>query len=179
MAFRDLYSGKLWPEVMLIKDLNDTEEELENIAGILKRIRPGKVHINLPTRPPSETWVQPPDDEGIMRAVAIFGEVASVVHPADGTFDLSGFNNLVNAVVAIITRHPMREEELKSTLKRWTAGEVNGVLEGLENSGKAQIVYRHGCRFWSAAGAFYPDEIQSKTTSPSSIHRQKSLSEKS
>jgi wyosine [tRNA(Phe)-imidazoG37] synthetase (radical SAM superfamily) len=167
-AFRDQFSGMLWLEVMLVRNLNDTKEALERISAILHQIHPDKVHINLPTRVPAETWVQPPDEEGIMRALAILGDVAAVVHPKDGTFDLSGSENLIDAVIGIITRHPMQEEELLRTLKHWSAQEVSDVLIELEQSKRAQVIHRYGTRFWSAAGAFYPNEIQSRATSPNS-----------
>lgn len=78
VAFREEYRGKLWIEVMLVRELNDTTEALDDIARILKRVKPDAVHINLPTRPPVETWVQPTDDEGLMRAVSILGNIAEV-----------------------------------------------------------------------------------------------------
>ncbi len=166
IAFRKQYHGKLWVEVMLVRNLNDTEEALIEIASTLKRIQPDEVHIILPTRPPVETWVQPPDEEGILRARAILGNVASVIHSASGTFDLSGFTSLVDAVVSIVTRHPMREDELVTTLNRWPPVDVNKTLKELEESGKAQVVERYGCRFWSASPAHYPEEAQSQRTAP-------------
>ena len=71
VAFREEYQGKLWIEVMLVRELNDTEAALKEIAAILKRIRPDEVHILQPERPPVETWVQPADEEGLLRARAI------------------------------------------------------------------------------------------------------------
>jgi wyosine [tRNA(Phe)-imidazoG37] synthetase (radical SAM superfamily) len=157
-AFRQEYVGDLWVEVMLIRGLNDTEDALRDIAATLRQIHPDEVHINLPTRPPAETWVTPPDDEGLMRATAILGDIAHVVQPIDGTFDLSGCNSLVEAVVAIITRHPMQQEELERTLAHHRPGHVKKVLAELEASGKAQVVERYGARFWSAAPSYYPLE---------------------
>ncbi|MEN8173426.1 MAG: radical SAM protein [Chloroflexota bacterium] len=156
IAFRDEYQGKLWIEVMLVRDLNDTETALTEIAAALQRIQPDEVHIVQPTRPPVETWVQPPDDEGLLRARAILGDIASIVHPASGSFDLSGSESLVDAVVGIITRHPMREEELVNTLERWSPKDVATTLSTLEMSGQAQKVERYGVHFWSAAPAYYP-----------------------
>jgi wyosine [tRNA(Phe)-imidazoG37] synthetase (radical SAM superfamily) len=95
IAFRQQYTGKLWIEVMLLRGLNDTKRVLRDIAAVLRKIGLDEVHINLPTRPPAETWVQPADEEGLMRATAILGDVAHVVHPAEGTFDLSGCDNVV------------------------------------------------------------------------------------
>ena len=155
-AFRGEYQAKLWVEVMLVRGLNDSLQAIEDIAKILERVKPDAVHINLPTRPPSETWVQPPDEEGLMRAMSILGNIAKVVHPAEGGFDLSGYDNIMDAVIGIITRHPMREEDLLKTLERWAPGEVNATLGDLEKSGRAQVVERYGIRFWSAASTRHP-----------------------
>jgi wyosine [tRNA(Phe)-imidazoG37] synthetase (radical SAM superfamily) len=158
VAFREEYRGRLWVEVMLVRGLNDTTEALEDIARILKRGKPDAVHINLPTRPPVETWVQPTDDEGLLRAMSILGNIAKVVHPAEGSFDLSGYENVVDAIVSIITRHPMRQDELERALTRWSAGQVSKALSKLEASGRAQVVERNSVKFWSAAPSHYPQK---------------------
>jgi wyosine [tRNA(Phe)-imidazoG37] synthetase (radical SAM superfamily) len=173
VAFRESYWGKLWVEVMLVRGLNDTPQALWEIAKVLKRIQPDAVHINLPTRPPAETWVQPPTDESLMQAMAILGNVAEVVHPAEGSFDLSGYDSPIDAVIGIITRHPMRQEELERTLGRWAPGQVSQALADLAASGRAQVVERYGVRFWSAAPSRYPDEAQSRRTMPGRQRRSK------
>ncbi len=165
-AFRREYEGKLWIEVMLVRGLNDTEEALRDIAAVLQRAKPDEVHIGLPTRPPAETWVEPPDEEGLMRARSILGDVARVIHPIEGTFDLSGCDSLADAIVNIITRHPMLEQDLVRTLEQWAPGEVREVLETLQTGGKAQVVQRHGARFWSSAPAHYPTEARSQAVDP-------------
>jgi wyosine [tRNA(Phe)-imidazoG37] synthetase (radical SAM superfamily) len=177
IAFSHEYAGKLWIEVMLVQGLNDSEEALQNIAKILRRIRPDEVHINLPTRPPAETWVNPPDELALMRALAILGDIAKVVHPAEGTFDLGGGENVTEAVLGIITRHPMRQEELERTLARWAPETIGDVLVELEASGEAQIVERFGSRFWSAVAAHYPDEARSLASSPGRRRRHLSSDE--
>ena len=155
-AFRKEYPGKLWIEVMLVQGLNDNEAALGEIAAILKNIQPDEVHILQPERPPVETWVRPSDEEGLLRARAILGDVARVIHPASGSFDLSGAGSLLDAVVGIITRHPMREAELVETLEHLSPHQVTELLAELEKSGKAQVVERYGVRFWSASPAYYP-----------------------
>jgi wyosine [tRNA(Phe)-imidazoG37] synthetase (radical SAM superfamily) len=155
-AFRKEYQGRLWVEVMLVRGLNDSGPALIEIAAALKNIQPNEVHILQPDRPPVETWVQHPDEEGLLRARAILGNIARVVDPASGAFDLSGAESLVAAVIGIITRHPIQEDELIETLKHFSPGEVTATLKELEESGQAQIVERYGTRFWSASPAYYP-----------------------
>lgn len=161
-AFRHAYRGKLWVEVMLVRGLNDSEETLRGIAAALEQIHPDEIHINLPTRPPVETWVAPPDDQGLLRAMGILGGIARVVHPAEGHFDLDGCDNLVDAIIGIITRHPMREEELRKALSRWSSSDVDLTFQALEQSGRAQVIERYGFRFWSARSAHYPQGIRQK-----------------
>ncbi len=171
IAFREEYSGQIWVEVMLVRGLNDTEAALRDIAAVLYLIQPDEVHINLPTRPPAETWVREPEEEGLLRARAILGDIATIVHPAVGEFDLSGFDTAVDAIIAIITRHPMRQEELERALSRWTPGQVRQTLADLAASGQAQVVERYGARFWSAAPSRYPDEAHSLAAAPGQKRR--------
>jgi wyosine [tRNA(Phe)-imidazoG37] synthetase (radical SAM superfamily) len=166
IAFREEYGGQIWVEVMLMQGLNDTEAALHDIAAVLYLIQPDEVHINLPTRPPAETWVREPDEEGLLRAKAILGDIATIVHPAEGEFDLGGFDTAVDAIIAIITRHPMRQEELERALACWTPDHVREVLADLEASGQAQVVERYGVRFWSATPSRYPDEAHSRAAAP-------------
>ena len=164
IAFRKEYQGKLWVEVMLVQGLNDSEQALRDIADAVVRIQPDEVHIVLPTRPPVETWVQPADEGGLLRARAILGDIAHVLHPRSGSFDLSGNESLTEAVVGIITRHPMRESQLIETLQLWSPGDIAATMLELERSGMAQVVESLGIRYWSASPSIYPDVEQSELT---------------
>jgi wyosine [tRNA(Phe)-imidazoG37] synthetase (radical SAM superfamily) len=166
ILFRREYTGKLWIEVMLVKGLNDSDEALADIAALLRRIQPDEVHINLPTRPPAETWVQPADEETLLKALVIFSDVARVIHPAEGTFDLGCCDSILEAILAIITRHPMRQDQLQEALDRWAPEQAKSILAELEASGYAQVVERLGSRFWSADQSHYPDLAHSQATAP-------------
>ena len=155
VAFRAEYSGRLWLEVMLVQGLNDSEPALQELAAVVRRIDPDEVHISLPIRPPAEPWVKLPDEEGLMRATALLGHVARVIHPAEGVIDLSGYTNVADAIVGIITRHPMLEQELVRTLGRWSPAEVRQALNDLEARGAARIVTRYGRRFWAPVSGRY------------------------
>jgi wyosine [tRNA(Phe)-imidazoG37] synthetase (radical SAM superfamily) len=155
VAFRDSYAGKLWVEVMLLRALNDSEAALGDLAYVLRRIAPDEVHLNLPVRIPAEPWVEPPDNEGLMRAAAILGDSARVIRPAEGVFDLSGHGTVTEAIVAVITRHPMRQQELAHTLRVWNEHEVAQALADLAADGRVRQVSRYGVRFWTSASATY------------------------
>ena len=154
-AIADSLSATELPEVMLVHGLNDSEEALEKIAQALGKIQPDEVHINMPTRPPAEAWVKPPQEAVLRHAVEVFGDIAKVVRPVNGIFDTSNGGDVTEAILTIITRHPMRESELRDMLKRWNSKHVETALIDLEANGKAQVVERHCSRFWSVAVARY------------------------
>ena len=156
-AFSSAYSGSLWIEVMLIRGLNDTEDALRDLQTVLSRIQPDEVHISQPVRPPAERWVAPSDQEGLMRATAILGEIARIIHPVQGEFHLSGYENVLDAVAGVISRHPMRQDELVRTLGRWAPESVAQALDMLAEHGRAQTLKRYGHCFWTAVGAKYAD----------------------
>jgi wyosine [tRNA(Phe)-imidazoG37] synthetase (radical SAM superfamily) len=155
IAFRSEYSGKLWVEVMLVRGLNDSEDVLQDLASILERVGPDQVHLSLPVRPPAESWVQPADADGLLRAQAILGDVAQVLAPAQGEFDLRGCEDVGEAILSVIMRHPMREDDLFASIQDISNEDVRQILQTLSEEGRAQLVNRYGVRYWSASGTRY------------------------
>jgi len=164
--FRDEYSGKFWVEVMLVQGLNDTEKALRDLKTVLDPLDPDEIHLGTPTRPPAETWVQPPDEEGLLRALAILGQTAHVLHPAAGDFDLDGFDKPEDAAAAVVARHPLREEQLYALLEPWPRKKISRVLGQLERSGKAHRIKRFGVKFWTGGSSQFPEKEQSERTAP-------------
>jgi wyosine [tRNA(Phe)-imidazoG37] synthetase (radical SAM superfamily) len=56
--FRQEYSGQIWLEVFLVAGVNTEAEQIEKLKGLIRRIRPDKVHLNTAVRPPAEPDVQ-------------------------------------------------------------------------------------------------------------------------
>ncbi|MFZ0534465.1 MAG: radical SAM protein [Anaerolineales bacterium] len=162
ITFQREYAGHLWVEVMLIKDLNDTVESLHETAKALEKIQPNQVHLLLPTRPPAENWVQPSDKNGIERAQNILGAVANVIMPASDSdikiTSVADGDNLEQAILGIVSRHPMHEKELFNVLNTWSNEEVYLTLEKLLTASKVQVIKRHGQSFWSAADSYYEEK---------------------
>ena len=86
--------------------------------------------------------------------MAILGEVAPIVTPAEGTFELVKDMPVVDTIIDIIRRHPMREAKLVETLTRYAdkPDEVLTTLELLAASGQARRHIYRGRVFWEYAG---------------------------
>jgi len=156
IAFRQEYHGNLWLEVMLVSGLNDSEQALRAIEATARRIAPDEIHIILPDRPPAESYVRPPDEAALTRAVAILGTAARIVAPAHGAIELDTPASAADVVMDIITRHPMRQAELEAYLPGRGATAVAEALSELESRGRACRVERYGECFWRAVESSPP-----------------------
>lgn len=126
------YGGTLITESMLVKDLNDGLEEIAGIASFLQEIKPSISYISVPTRPPSERWVEPADEKTLSIACALFGERsvrAELLTGYEGNaFAFTG--DVENDLLSITAVHPMRENAVREYLRKAGVGweEVNKLL---------------------------------------------------
>jgi len=77
--FAEIFNGELTTETMLIKDVNDGEEEVREVARFLESLNPDEAYVAIPTRPPAEEWAVPADEGSINRAYQIFDKKLSKV----------------------------------------------------------------------------------------------------
>jgi wyosine [tRNA(Phe)-imidazoG37] synthetase (radical SAM superfamily) len=126
LEFSRTFKGRLVTETMLVSGLNDTEEVLRQTAHYLAKLGPETSYISIPTRPPAESRVRPPDARGINRAFQIFREQLEHVELITGyegnAFSATG--DLATDLLGIMAVHPMRrdaiDEILKSADKDWS-----------------------------------------------------------
>ena len=78
-ALRAEYAGQIWLEVLLLRRLNDSPEELAKLKETLELIRPDKVHLNTAVRPVVEDYALPLSTEELTEVAAFFGERAEVI----------------------------------------------------------------------------------------------------
>ncbi len=119
--FNKTYSGYFWLEVMLMKGINDSREKLLEIKQKIDLIQPDRIDINVPIRPPTEDWVEIPNDIVYERIKEIFEDYSNINFPEKGTFEHSQ-GNFEQELLKIITRHPMREEQI---IKAFTSSNLS------------------------------------------------------
>ena len=111
VAFRKKFDGQLWLEVMLIKDINDSDEQLASIRNWVTAVQPDKVFIMTPIRPPAENWVTCPEPERVRMAEQILSEAVAIGDREEGDFGVAEFVNAAEAILEISARHPLRLEQ--------------------------------------------------------------------
>ena len=151
MEFREKYQGELVTETMLIKDINDSEENLEAIGDFLSNLQPARAYLSIPTRPPAEDSVHSPDELVINRSYQILSKQINHVEYLIGyegnAFATTG--NIEEDLLSITSVHPMREEAVNKLLLKtgddWSAVQKlinNGSIIESKHDGKNFYVRR-------------------------------------
>lgn len=120
LAFSESYKGFLATETMLVKNFNDGVKELEQIADFLKHVKPKKSYISIPTRPPAEDWVNPPNEKVLNTAYQIFqSRVENVEYLIGYEGDAFGVTEgIEDDILSIASVHPLRDDALTNILSR-------------------------------------------------------------
>lgn len=117
-TFSNMFKGTLVTETMLIKGVNDSQNEISRIASFLIDIKPNKVYIAIPTRPPAEKWIKPAREHSINMAYQIFTEKLDKVEYLLGyegnAFAFTG--DAEDDLLSITSVHPMREDAINEFL---------------------------------------------------------------
>jgi wyosine [tRNA(Phe)-imidazoG37] synthetase (radical SAM superfamily) len=124
LRFRRDYAGTLTTETMLVADVNDSDGCIGGVADFLVRLKPARAYLSIPTRPPAEAWVQPPDEETLNQAYHILSEQVERVETLLGyegnAFACTG--DVEADLLSITAVHPMREDAVHAFLARAGAG---------------------------------------------------------
>lgn len=114
-ALRREYQGRIWLEIMILKGLNDTEEELDALRRVIQKLAPDKVQLNTAVRPVVEDVAQPLSLEE-MQAIAVFlGEGAEVIASCSRTAKAEAAVSDAR-FLEMLSRRPMTAPDLAQVL---------------------------------------------------------------
>ncbi len=132
--FRDEYRGTIWLEVMLVKGVNDSPTHIRRIRQAIEALRPDKVHLNTPVRPPAEPWARPLSPEEMEKARRDFDDPRVEVAPdfrkteERGAAEEAVTAGMEGAILEIVRRRPVTLDDIAAGL----AVHRNEVLKSLE-----------------------------------------------
>jgi len=136
LEFTERYSGKLVTETMLLKNINDSVHNVSKIAGFLNHLQPDEAYLAVPTRPPAEKWVRPPDENVLNETFQILNEkpfkVEYLIGYEGNAFAFTG--NVKEDLLSITAVHPMRQDAVNEFLMR--AGVDCRIIEKLMTQGQ-------------------------------------------
>ena len=114
------YKGELATETMLVRGINDQQDELEKIADFIKRLDTTASYIAVPTRPPAEKFVEKAEPEKINLAYQIFKDrnikTEYLIGYEGNKFSSTG--DLKKDLLNITAVHPLKEEAVQELIKK-------------------------------------------------------------
>jgi len=151
LEFAAQYRGELVTETMLVRGMNDSTRNAEMISEFLCRLDPSWAYLLVPTRPPAETGVFPPDEQTLTRFYHALSEkferVAYQISYEGNAFAATG--SVEEDLISITSVHPMREDAVREYLKKcnsdWRTVEKllhEGFLLATEYNGERYYVRR-------------------------------------
>jgi wyosine [tRNA(Phe)-imidazoG37] synthetase (radical SAM superfamily) len=118
--FASSYRGVLVTETMLVKGINDSNESITGTARVIKTINPRTAYILIPTRPPAEAYVIPPDEKTLNATYQVFTDhninTELMYHNEGDEFTYT--SDFEKELLSILAVHPMRMDAVKRFLAK-------------------------------------------------------------
>jgi wyosine [tRNA(Phe)-imidazoG37] synthetase (radical SAM superfamily) len=115
-TFRQEYAGRIWLEIMLLKGINDQEDDLAALKREIEGIAPDRIQLNTAVRPVAESWAQPLSRSEMEAVAAYLGAGAEII----AAFDRPKCTDTVVTditLVNMLSRRPMTAQDLASALR--------------------------------------------------------------
>jgi wyosine [tRNA(Phe)-imidazoG37] synthetase (radical SAM superfamily) len=151
IRFRDIFRGRLALEVMLLAGFNDTDAEIEALAGVVERIGPDHVNLNTVVRPPSDPRAIALDRRRLEEIQKFFGEKADIVADRLPERRNPQFESLISAVLDMAKRRPVRASDVGRSMDL-DPKEAEDLLKGLVVKNRLKRRDHEGETYYSASG---------------------------
>ncbi len=156
------FSGEVWLEILLVKNINDGPEDIAALKNAIGRIRPARVQLNTVARPPYESFAKPLTSE---RMEAVKDEIAMGFDgPVDilagskekvsdsgkgreDVFDSDSLDQAEEEIIEMLLRRPCTATDIATTLKM-DAERTAEILKSMENRGRLTVKIHGGKKYY-------------------------------
>jgi len=138
---RKEYKGKIWLEIFLLKNYNDSKEELELIKEAIIKINPESIQLNTLDRPGTVAGLIPLTVEEMQEITNLWNlpDVEIIASPPERVNIESYRDDIETAILETISRRPCTLDDLNKLLGIHI-NEINKYLGILEESNKIKTV---------------------------------------
>jgi len=126
------FAGEMWLEIMLVKGINDGQEEIERIAELAAEMDLEKIQLNTVIRPPTEKIALPLNEEEMQRIKEIIGEKAEIIAHFDRKKEKIYSGDVEKEILAMLGRRPCTALDISSALSL----HINEVIKYVEQMQK-------------------------------------------
>jgi len=151
-AFSQEFKGKIWLEIMLVKDINDNPDELKQMADFVRTLKLDKIHLNTVIRPPAESFAQPITPEEMQKIVSLFDDRAEVIADFDKMvkhkeLDAQSIEKIEAQIISLVNRRPCTLDDISSSMGLHR-NEIIKHLDHLLQKGSIKQTRRENKIYW-------------------------------
>ena len=147
--FRRAYKGKIWLEIMLIKDINNGVEDLAIFKQIVSRLGVDRVQLNTVVRPPLEEMAQGLDGEELLSAAGAIGSGCEIIPAFEKKAGVEKKEEWWDSVIATLRRRSLSLDDIVRTTGL-SRDEAKQRLERLVAEGRIKLALFGNNEFYAA-----------------------------
>ena len=160
--FSRAYRGRLWLEILLVRDINDADADIDALLPVLTTLRLDRIQLNTVVRPPADPGARPVA-EARLAEIARRLQAALAV-PVDLPSPVVGFGDerdaaplptadaepaaLRQAIIQMVRRRPCTAADIDRVFHLGGAEKIEQLLASLVASGTLRILTHAGDRFY-------------------------------
>ena len=160
--FSRVYQGRLWLEILLVRDINAADADIDALLPVLTTLRLDRIQLNTVVRPPADPGARPVAEARLAEIARRLQ--ASLAVPVDLPSPVAGFGDerdaaplptadaepaaLRQAIIQMVRRRPCTAADIDRVFHLGGAEKIEQLLASLVASGTLRILTHAGDRFY-------------------------------
>ena len=146
LAFKSKYNGPLIIEILIVKTLNDSKEEISKLNEYLLKLQPTRIDIGTIDRPPAFD-VKPVTYEELLEISHRFDSSLPVYIASRKKADISASAYSDEEILETLSKRPLTKEDIETLFDKYSQNRVQNLLR----KEKIKIVSTNGVEFYKKA----------------------------
>jgi len=146
LAFREQYKGPLIIEILVVKGLNDSKEEIAALNDYLLRLKPTRIDIGTIDRPPAFD-VKPVDYETLLQIAHHFDPDLPVYIASRKKAEISPSTYAETEILETLRKRPLSDDDIAALFDEKSRQHFKKMLE----TGEIRTVETNGVKFYKKA----------------------------
>ena len=146
LEFKSKYSGPLVIEILIVKTLNDSEEEIAKLNEYLLKLQPTRIDIGTIDRPPAFD-VKPVSYEELLHISHLFDSTLPVYIASRKKADISSSSYSYEEILETLSKRPLTQEDIEALFDE----ESQKRAENLLHKQKIKLIETNGVKFYKKA----------------------------
>ncbi len=145
ISFRKIYDKELVCELLIVKDLNDNDEEIMLLNDAFTKIQPNRIDIGTIDRPPAYN-VQPVSFEVLSYIANKFTNLSVNIAHKNRPKQIQSFNQ--DEIVGLLTMRPLTKDDIDNTFDN----NSKNILNSLVKNQVISVINSGGVEFYKFVG---------------------------